>query len=83
MSRAEALALAALTDGRVARWLFAFATYPNYQALYSLLWCREILDGVRPSFDAYRAPTQHPLWVAPCVPLAELGEGGDRVLLAI
>ncbi|MFP5362400.1 MAG: hypothetical protein ACLGI5_06700 [Thermoleophilia bacterium] len=82
ISRREALALAALTAAALAGF-FAFPTYPNYDSLYSLLWGREILDGERPSFDAYRAPTQHPLWVAICIPLAALGEGGDRVLLAL
>ena len=82
MSRREALALAALTIAALAGF-FAFPTYPNYDSLYSLLWGREILDGALPSFDAYRAPTQHPLWVVLCVPLAALGEGADRVLLAI
>ena len=82
MTPREALALALLTAGALAGF-FAFPTYPNYDSLYSLLWGREILDGALPSFDAYRAPTQHPLWVALCVPLAALGEGGDRVLLAL
>ena len=82
MSRPEALALAALTAAAMAGF-FAYPTYPNYDSLYSLLWAREILDGVLPSFDAYRAPTQHPLWVALCVPLAPLGEDADRVLLAL
>ena len=82
MSRREALALALLTVAALAGF-FAFPTYPNYDSLYSLLWGREILDGVLPSFDAYRAPTQHPLWVALSLPLAALGEGGDRVLLAL
>jgi hypothetical protein len=82
LSRREALALAALTIAALAGF-FAFPTYPNYDSLYSLLWGREILDGTLPSFDAYRAPTQHPLWVVLCVPLAALGEDADRVLLAI
>ena len=82
MNRGEALALAILTAVAMAGFL-AYPTYPNYDSLYSLLWGREILDGVLPSFDAYRAPTQHPLWVALCVPLAALGEGADRVLLAL
>lgn len=79
---AEAIALAALTAAALAGF-FAYPTYPNYDSLYSLLWGREILDGVLPSFDAYRAPTQHPLWVLICIPLAALGDGGDRVLLAL
>jgi hypothetical protein len=82
LSRREAAALAVLAAAALAGF-FAFPTYPNYDSLYSLLWGREILDGELPSFDAYRAPTQHPLWVVLCVPLAALGEGADRVLLAI
>ncbi|HEV2775255.1 MAG TPA: hypothetical protein VGV90_06670 [Solirubrobacteraceae bacterium] len=79
---AEAVALAGLAVAALAGF-FAYPTYPNYDSLYSLLWGREILDGVLPSFDAYRAPTQHPLWVALSVPLAALGEAADRVLLAL
>ncbi|MDP2712495.1 MAG: hypothetical protein Q8O56_14870 [Solirubrobacteraceae bacterium] len=81
-SRAETGALAALTLAALAGF-FWYPTYPSYDSLYSLLWGREILDGALPSFDAYRAPTQHPLWVAICVPIAALGEAGDRVLLAL
>ena len=47
------------------------------------LWGRELLQGTLPSFDAYRAPTQHPLWVVICIPLAALGRSGDRILLAL
>ena len=82
MTIAEALALVLLTVAALAAFL-ALPTYPNYDSLYSLLWARELLDGVLPSFDAYRAPTQHPLWVAICIPLAALGDGADRVLLGL
>ena len=41
-------------------------TYPNYDAYYHLVWGRELLDGHRPSFEAYQAPTQHPLYLALC-----------------
>ena len=81
-SRWEALALVGLTVAALAGF-FIYPTYSNYDSLYSLLWGRELLDGALPSFDAYRAPTQHPLWVAISVPLAALGLAGDRVLLAI
>ena len=81
-SRWEALALVGLTVAAMVGF-FIYPTYSNYDSLYSLLWGRELLDGALPSFDAYRAPTQHPLWVAICVPLAALGTDGDRVLLAL
>lgn len=58
-----------------------YPTYPNYDSVYSLLWGREILDGVTPSFEAYRAPTEHPLAIAFGIPLALLGESADRVML--
>ena len=80
--RWEALALAVLTAAAFAGF-FVYPTYSNYDSLYSLLWGRELLHGTLPSFDAYRAPTQHPLWVAICVPLAALGRVGDRILLAL
>ena len=37
---------------------------PNYDSYYSLLWGRELLHGVKPTFDGYRTPTEHPLAVA-------------------
>ena len=74
---AAALALAALT---------LFVTVPAYSAfdsIYSLVWGQELLDGELPSFDAYRAPTQHPLWVALTTVLAPLGEDASRAVVGI
>jgi hypothetical protein len=51
-----------------------YPTYPNYDSAYSLIWGRELVDGILPSFDAYRAPTQHPLAVALGAVLSLLGE---------
>jgi hypothetical protein len=78
-----------------ARWatlaLFVFAlgawalipTYPNYDAYYHLVWGREILDGVKPSFDAYAASTEHPLFVALATVAGSFGEHGDRLLVLV
>jgi hypothetical protein len=74
---AAALALAALV---------AFVAVPAYSAfdsIYSLVWGQELLRGETPSFDAYRAPTQHPLWVALSTLLAPLGEVASRVIVGI
>jgi hypothetical protein len=57
-----------------------YPTYPNYDSYYSLLWARELLGFEQLSFDGYRTPTEHPLAIFTSVPLALLGEGGDRVL---
>lgn len=59
----------------------AYPTYPNYDSVYSLVWGREILHGHLPSFDAYRAPTEHPLGVLFGALLAPLGRGADRVMV--
>lgn len=57
-------------------------TYPNYDAYYHLVWGRELLDGVTPSFEAYAAPTEHPLYVAICAGLGALfGTDADRALV--
>ncbi len=71
------LALAALVG------FASFPTYPNYDSQYSLVWGRELLDGIAPTFDAYRAPTEHPLLVVVSVPLAALGDAGARVFVAL
>lgn len=39
---------------------FLLGTYPIFDGYYSLVWSREILDGSLPSFEAFRAPTEHP-----------------------
>ena len=74
---AAALALAALA---------AFVAVPAYSAfdsIYSLVWGQDLLRGEKPTFDAYRAPTQHPLWVALSTLLAPLGEDASRVIVGV
>jgi hypothetical protein len=61
-----------------------YPTYPNYDSAYSLIWGRELVDGVGPSFDAYRAPTQHPLAVVVGAVLSLLGsDAAPRVWLLL
>jgi hypothetical protein len=81
-ARAEAAAAAALALGAVVLWAVT-RTYPNYDSYYHLVWGRELLDGLRPSFEAYAAPTQHPLYVALAALLGLLGEPGDRALVLV
>ena len=59
-------------------------TYPNYDSYYHLVWGRELLDGLAPTFEAYAAPTQHPLYVALGALLGFVfGESADRVLVLV
>lgn len=58
-------------------------TYPNYDSYYHLVWGRELLDGVKPGFETYAAPTEHPLFLAVCAVLGLFGEGADRVLVVL
>jgi hypothetical protein len=62
---------------------FTWVTYPNYDSYYSLLWGKEILSFDKPSFEAYRAPTEHPLAVAFGAVLSVLGQDADRVMVLI
>jgi hypothetical protein len=62
---------------------FVFPTYPNYDSYYSLLWGREVLDLHAPTFEGFRIPTEHPLAIAAGALLSLLGEGGDRVWVAM
>ena len=70
------LALAALIG------FVVYPTYPNYDSYYSLLWGRELVGLDALSFEAYRAPTEHPLAIAFGALLTPLGDGADRVLVA-
>ena len=59
-------------------------TYPNYDSYYHLVWGRQLLDGLAPTFDAYAAPTQHPLYVALAALLGLIfGESADRALVLV
>jgi len=80
--RAEQLALAGLLAVALLLWLLV-PTYPNYDAYYHLVWGREVLDGVLPSFDAYAAPTPHPLYLLLTTVLALFGESADRLLVLV
>jgi hypothetical protein len=60
---------------------FVKQTYPNYDSYYALLWGREVLHLHVPSFDAYRAPTEHPLAVVFGGLLSRRGDGADRVFV--
>ncbi len=75
-----ALALAALVLGTVIGFAY-YPTFPNYDSYYSLLWGREVLDGQLPSFEAYRAPTEHPLAIAFGAVLSLIGDPADRVMV--
>jgi hypothetical protein len=73
---ALALLIAAVTVGT-----FVYPTYPNYDSYYSLIWGREALHGHLPTFDVYRAPTEHPLALVFGALLSLLGRGGDRIMV--
>ena len=82
-TRREGALVAGLVLAAVLVWALV-PTYPNYDAYYSLVWGREILHGVSPSFEVYAAPTQHPAYVALGVVLALLfGDQADRVLVLV
>ncbi len=79
---AEAAGALALVVAAVAGWAIT-RTVPNYDSYYHLLWGRELLSGATPTFQAYAAPTEHPLFVALGALLSLLGEGGDRALVLV
>ena len=53
---------------------------PNYDAMYHLVWGRELLGGELPSYEAYAAPTPHPLYV---LVAAVAGLAGERALVLL
>ena len=79
----EYAGLGALLLAALLLWAIG-GTVPNYDSYYALVWGRELLDGTTPSFEAYAAPTQHPLWLAVGALLgAVFGESADRALVLI
>lgn len=80
--RAALAGFAALSLAVLAGFV-AYPTEPNYDSVYSLLWAREILDGVAPSLDAYRAPTQHPLALLVSIVLVAVGAAPAQAYVAL
>src|SRR4051794_33694755 len=76
------VAFAVLCVGFLVGFLI-FPTYPNYDSYYSMLWGREVLDLQAPFFQGFRVPTEHPLAIAAGALVSLLGEGGDRVWVAM
>lgn len=77
----ERVGVALLLLGAVVGF-FVYPTYPNYDSIYSLLWGRELLGLDHLSFEAYRAPTEHPLAIAFGALLNPLGGSADRAMVA-
>jgi hypothetical protein len=58
-------------------------TYPNYDTYFHLVWGRELMHGMKPDFEAYAAPTEHPLFLALCALVGLVGTDGDRVIVLV
>jgi hypothetical protein len=80
--RVEYAVVGALAVAAVIAWALV-PTYPNYDTYYHLVWGRELFDGVKPTFTAYAAPTQHPLFLAMCAALGLLGADADRLVVLV
>src|SRR5690606_23498452 len=80
--RTELLLVGLLALVGVLLWALV-PTYPNYDAYYHLVWGRELLDGQAPTFEAYAAPTEHPLYLGVAALLTLLGPDADRALVLL
>jgi len=78
----EVMGALVVVVGLLLVWLLA-PTYPNYDSYYHLVWGRELRSGAVPSFEAYAAPTQHPLYVGIAGVLGLVGERADRALVGL
>jgi Dolichyl-phosphate-mannose-protein mannosyltransferase len=81
-ARTEYVVVGALALAAVVAWALV-PTYPNYDTYYHLVWGRELLDGAKPTFAAYAAPTEHPLFLALCAALGLLGGDADRLVVLV
>ncbi len=62
---------------------FAIPSVPGYDSYYSLVWGRELMHGIAPTFTAYQAPTHHPLFLGVSALLTPVGADADRLLVAV
>ncbi|MEA2381067.1 MAG: hypothetical protein QOH72_1038, partial [Solirubrobacteraceae bacterium] len=81
-ARVEYVVVGALAVAAIAAWALV-PTYPNYDTYYHLDWGRELLHGVKPTFTAYAAPTEHPLFLALCAVLGLFGGDADRLVVLV
>jgi hypothetical protein len=72
-----ALAVAALVGALLV------PTYPNYDTYFHLVWGRELMHGMKPDFEAYAAPTEHPLFVALCAVVGLIGTDAERAIVVV
>jgi len=82
MRRAEAVVVAALAAAALVAALLV-PTYPNYDTYFHLVWGRELMHGIKPDFDAYAAPTEHPLFIALCALVGLVGTDGERLIVIV
>jgi hypothetical protein len=82
MRRAELPVVAALAVAALVVALLV-PTYPNYDTYFHLVWGRELLHGMKPDFQAYAAPTEHPLFLALCALAGLVGTDGERVIVLV
>jgi hypothetical protein len=80
--RAELPIVAALMVAALVAALLV-PTYPNYDTYFHLVWGRELVHGIKPDFQAYAAPTEHPLFVALCALVGLVGTDGDRLIVIV
>jgi len=76
------IAFVALAATAVALWV-AYPVAPTFDSAWALVWGHQILAGHLPSFAAYRAPTEHPLWVVFGTLCAALGGAGARAMTLV
>ena len=68
-----ALPALAVFAGATAIVFVVFGADPTYDSLYAQVWTRDVWHGVTPDFDAYRAPTPHPLALLLALVVSPLG----------
>jgi hypothetical protein len=82
MRRAEPVVVAALAAAALVAALLV-PTYPNYDTYFHLVWGRELVHGMKPDFEAYAAPTEHPLFIALCAVVGLVGTDGERLIVIV
>jgi hypothetical protein len=82
MRRAEVAVFAALAVLALVVALLV-PTYPNYDTYFHLVWGRELMHGMKPDFEAYAAPTEHPLFLAVCALVGLVGTDGERLIVLV
>jgi len=81
VTRKQSVIASAVAVGLATVIVLASGAQPGYDTSWHLVWAEQILDGHTPTFDAWAAPTEHPLLMLIALIAGLFGRTAPQVML--